>query len=115
ASKPLKVVISAIRRNELSPISNMKTLCYLDNIIARRDAAKQGADECIFLNTKGNVACASVANIFVVTEKGIITPRLEDGVLPGITRMLILKICKINNFAVFEESITESQLLKAKE
>lgn len=114
-AKPLKVVISKFRRNEFSPLSNIKSLCYLDNIIARRDAAKEGADECILLNTKNNVACASVANIFIVTERGIITPKLEDGVLPGITRQLIIKICRENSFPIYEETISETDLMNAKE
>ena len=113
--KPLKVIISKIHRNELSPLSNIKSLCYLDNIIARREATQQGADECILLNTKNNIACASVANIFIVTERGVITPQLEDGVLPGITRQLIIKICKENNFPIYEETISETDLMNAKE
>lgn len=113
--KPFKVIVSEVRRNEFSPLSNIKSLCYLDNIIARRNAAKNGADECIMLNTKGNIACASVANVFIVTEKGVITPPLEDGVLPGITRKMVIAICKANNIPVFEEPISEANLLKAKE
>lgn len=115
APKPLKVVISAIRRNEFSPLSNIKSLCYLDNVLARRDAARKSADECILLNTVGNVACASVANVFVVTSKGVVTPRLEDGVLPGITRKIVIEICKSNNIPVFEEAISEVDLMNAKE
>lgn len=114
-AKPLKVVVSDIRRNEFSPLSNIKSLCYLDNIVARRNAAKQGADECIMLNTQGNIACASVANVFIVTSKGIITPRLEDGVLPGITRKIVLSICKENHIPIYEEKVTENDLMKAKE
>jgi len=114
-AKPLKVVISDVKRNEFSPLSNIKSLCYLDNIIARRNAAKKGADECIMLNTQGSVACASVANIFIVTSKGVITPRLEDGVLPGITRKMVIQICKTNNIPIFEEKISEIDLINAKE
>lgn len=113
--KPLKVVVSEIRRNEFSPLSNIKSLCYLDNVIARRDAEKKGAHECIMLNTQGNVACASVANIFIVTPKGVITPRLEDGVLPGITRKMVINICKANNIPVYEEKISEIDLMQARE
>lgn len=113
--KPLKVVVSDIRRNESSPLSNIKSLCYLDNIIARQRASKKGADECILLNTQGFVACASVANIFIVTEDGIITPRLEDGILPGITRKAVIEICKKHNIRIFEKAINETELMKAKE
>ncbi len=113
--KPSKVIISQIRRNEFSPLSNIKSLCYLDNILARSDANKKGVDECILLNTIGNVACASVANVFLVTENGVITPRLQEGALPGITRKVIMDLCKANNIPVFEQAITEVDLMKAKE
>jgi branched-chain amino acid aminotransferase len=113
--KPARVMISSIRRNEFSPLSNIKSLCYLDNVIARRDANKKGLDDCIFLNTKGNVACATAANIFMVVDKGIVTPKIEEGILPGITRKMIINLCKSNNISIFEETITENELLRAKE
>jgi len=115
AHKPLTALISEIRRNEFSPLSNIKSLCYLDNIIARNSAAKNGFDECIMLNTKGIVACASVANVFIVTQDKVITPRLEDGVLPGITRKMVINICNANNITVDEEAISESDLMHADE
>jgi len=111
----VKVIISNIRRNETSPLCNIKSLCYLDNIIAKRDAMAKGADDCLLLNTKGFLACGSIANIFIVTEKGILTPRIEDGALPGITRKALLNLSKSNGYPIFEESINESDVVKAKE
>lgn len=112
---PLNVVISPIRRNEFSPLSRIKSLCYLDNIIAKTQAVAKGADECILLNTQGNVVCGSAANLFIVTEKGIITPPVEDGTLPGITRKILIKICKEKSFPLFEETINQSVLIEVKE
>lgn len=114
-AKPSKVVISNIRRNESSPLSRIKSLCYLDNILARQQALQSGADDCILLNTKGHVTCGSVSNIFIITSKGIMTPKIEDGVLPGITRKNIINLCKANKIPVFEESIDKETLLNAKE
>jgi branched-subunit amino acid aminotransferase/4-amino-4-deoxychorismate lyase len=56
-----------------------------------------------------------VANIFIVTDKGVITPRIEDGILPGITRKKIIELCRENNIPIFEEKICESDLMNAKE
>lgn len=109
------IVSKKTRRNENSVLSRIKSLCYLENILAKMEATKIGADDSIILNSKGYIACASVANIFIINEKGVITPRLEDGVLPGITRKIVIDICRSNNISVFEESITESDLMKAKE
>jgi branched-chain amino acid aminotransferase len=113
--KSIKVVISSIRRNESSPLSKMKSLCYLDNILARQKAVKDGADDCILINTQGNAACGSVSNLFIVTPKGIITPRIEDGILPGITRKIVIDLCKFNDLPVYEESISEKDLMGAHE
>ncbi|MCW5590096.1 MAG: aminotransferase class IV family protein [Legionellales bacterium] len=116
ALPPANIFITSIRRNEFSPLCNIKSLSYLDNVLARREAVKNGADEGILLNTKGNVAEASAANIFMVNRDGIvITPRLEDGALPGITRGMIINICKELDIEISESVITQQELLSAKE
>jgi branched-chain amino acid aminotransferase len=83
--------ISHIRRNEYSPLANLKTLGYLDNVLARRDAAAQGMDEALLLNTRGQIACATAANIFVLLDGILVTPPLAAGVLPGTVRATILE------------------------
>ena len=115
-SKPATTYITSIRRNEFSPLSKIKSLSYLDNILARREATKNGADEGILLNTKGNVAETSAANIFIVTnDNNIITPPLTEGVLPGITRHVVIELCKELNISIAEKPITPDKLYMAKE
>jgi len=64
---------------------------YVDNLAAQAEARAGGADEAIMLNERGGVACASVANIFLIAPDGTVaTPRLEDGALPGVVRALLL-------------------------
>lgn len=109
------VFITSIRRNELSPLSQIKSLSYLDNVLAHCEALENHADEGLLLNTKGYVAEASTANVFIVTEDGILTPRLQDGALPGVTRNIVIAICKANQLPVTETNITIPQLIKAKE
>jgi len=84
------VICRTTRRNEHSPLAAIKSLNGLDNILARMEAVKQGAEEAILLNTHGDVAEASAANIFVLTGEHWRTPRLQDGALPGIFRSLVL-------------------------
>jgi branched-chain amino acid aminotransferase len=115
APHSVKIVTSSIRRNEFSPLSKMKSLCYLDNILSRKNAVKNGADDCILLNTKEQITCGSASNIFIVTSKDIITPRIEDGVLPGITRKIVIDLCKSNDLPISEKSISEKELNNAKE
>ena len=86
----MSVVVSRkVRRNELSPLSRVKSLCYLDNIVARQEAAETGADEALLLNTQGNVACATTANVFTVRAGRLYTPPVADGALPGTVRALV--------------------------
>jgi branched-chain amino acid aminotransferase/4-amino-4-deoxychorismate lyase len=83
---PATLVTSAVRRNPGSPSARLKSLSYLDNVMARREAALKGADEALMLNADGHLACASAANLFWIVEGRLFTPALECGVLDGIIR-----------------------------
>lgn len=107
---PLKIIISEkVRRNEFSPLSNIKSLNYLDNIIAKNEAITDGADDAIMLSTSGNVSCATSSNLFIREGNLWITPRTEDGALDGIERYK-----KILSGAI-EDRITTERLHKADE
>lgn len=90
--RALSAVIAGIRRNEHSPLSRLKTLNYLDNVLAQCEAAERGADEAILLNTAGRLACAARANLFVLRGNALLTPPPSEGVLPGIARAEVLSI-----------------------
>lgn len=100
---PLSMVTSTVRRNEASPASRLKTLAYLDNVLARREALKAGAQEALMLNVSGEIACAAAANVFWSRGGRIFTPALECGVLDGIARAHALagashsgsKVCEV--------------------
>lgn len=81
-------------RNEKSPLVYIKSLNYLENILARIEARNQGCEESILLNTQGFLTSASVANIFFVKGEKIFTPEIECGILAGITRKVVFEICK---------------------
>ncbi|MEI9965537.1 MAG: aminotransferase class IV [Caulobacteraceae bacterium] len=83
---PIRLRTASVRRNDQSPASRLKTLSYLDNVLARRQARAQGADEAIMLNTRGEIACAAAANLFWIAEGRLCTPALACGVLDGIVR-----------------------------
>lgn len=107
---PVSAIIATGRRNEFSPTTNVKALPYLDQIMARREAAEAGAGDAIMLNTQGKVACATAANLFLWDSNTLITPPLTDGCLEGTTRHVILDIAKEAGIDAFEESITLSTL-----
>lgn len=87
---PLRLALSDIRRNETSPTSRVKSLAYLDAVLANHAARRAGADEALFLNAAGRLASTALANLFVVRRGVLLTPPLADGVLPGTLRGWIL-------------------------
>ena len=81
-----RLVLAQTRRNDGSPTSRLKSLAYLDNVLARREAQAAGADEAVMLNTRGELACCAAANLFWISEGRLWTPALDCGVLAGIAR-----------------------------
>ena len=81
---PITVAFSSIRRNEQSPLSKIKSLNYLENILALKEAKQNGAEEAILLNTQSRVACATIGNVIAQDAQGrFFTPPPEEGCLPG--------------------------------
>ena len=91
-SRPVKAIFATkTRRNQHSPLSRIKSLNALDNILARQEAADRGVDEAVLLNTDGRLAETTVANLFLVTVDGRVqTPPVADGALPGIMRAHVM-------------------------
>jgi branched-chain amino acid aminotransferase/4-amino-4-deoxychorismate lyase len=89
-STPADLVLARTRRNEGSPAARLKTLSYLDNVLARAEALAAGADEAVMLNNRGELACASAANLFWITGDRLFTPALSCGVLNGVVRARVL-------------------------
>jgi branched-chain amino acid aminotransferase/4-amino-4-deoxychorismate lyase len=86
AAAPVTLATASIRRNQSSPLSRVKSLSYLDNILARLQARQAGAEEALMLNGDGEIACAAAANLFWVAEGRLWTPALDCGVLEGVVR-----------------------------
>jgi branched-chain amino acid aminotransferase len=114
AFSPLTLHPTEIRRNETSPAAGLKTLGYLDAVLAAGAARAAGFDEALFRNTRGHVACAGTANLFAVIDGGLVTPPLADGVLPGILRAEIRAGCAPRlGLPVAERSLGLDELLRA--
>jgi len=111
----MRAITSSVVRNERSPVAQVKSLNYLDMILARREAEARGAEEAIVLNTSGRVAEASAANVFVVRGKGLVTPPVEEGCLPGIVRAEVLRVAPSVGLDVAVEPLTTGILREAEE
>jgi len=107
--------VSSIRRNGRSPLSRLKSLNYMDNLLARRMARSAGADEALLLNEEGFVAEASTCNVFLVSRGTLITPDEKSGILPGITRQAVMELAPKLGVKVTEAKVTVEELLKAEE
>ena len=89
---PADVIIArGITRDENSPLSRIKSLNYLPSILARIEAEERGATEALLLNQAGLLAELSAATVLLRRDGVWLTPRLEDGALPGIRRAALLE------------------------
>ncbi|MEX2296480.1 MAG: aminotransferase class IV [Dongiaceae bacterium] len=106
----ISLITSDIRRNEKAPTSRLKSIGYLDNILAARAAKEQGADDALLLNTVGAVACTTIANLFLLRGTRLVTPPVGDGVLAGVMRGLVLELAAETGLMPAEESLTRDAL-----
>jgi branched-chain amino acid aminotransferase/4-amino-4-deoxychorismate lyase len=104
---------ASVRRNEGSPASRLKTLSYLDNVLARREARAAGADEALLLNNRGEVACAGAANLFWLGGGVLATPALDCGVLEGVVRAALIERARAAGVEVREVHAPRAELDQA--
>lgn len=113
--RPATAMVSSQRRNEHAPSARIKSLAYLDNVLARREAARAGADEGLMCNGGGALACASAANLFMVEDGALLTPPIADGALPGVTRAVVLGLAGAAGITTAETTIAPQRLGRAAE
>lgn len=110
-SKELKLTVSPHRINSFSPLINIKSCNYLENILAIEEAKKEGFDEAIRLNEKGEITSACMANIFWVKGSEIFTPSLKTGCLAGTNREFLLENHKVFEVEESIESLKETETI----
>ncbi|GAN32386.1 MAG: aminodeoxychorismate lyase [Candidatus Brocadia sp. AMX2] len=106
---------SPIRRSITCPLSTHKTLNYLTNYLVKKEAVEKGFHDAILLNTNGHVTECVVSNLFLVERGTVITPSLKANILPGITRKIILELCKENGIHASEDIFGLERVLAADE
>ncbi|GBQ27052.1 aminotransferase class IV [Gluconacetobacter sacchari] len=91
APGPARLIVSTrIRRDADSPLSRIKSLNYLPNILARLEAEQRGADDALLLNGAGRLAESTVSTVLAARDGHLVTPPVGDGALPGIARAVLL-------------------------
>ncbi len=112
----MKIISSSIVRNHpLSLPPQIKSLNYLNNILAKIEAIDAGVLEAVMFNHEGFVAEATGDNIFIIKNETIYTPPVQSGSLQGITRDAVMKIAKKEGFEVIEQNLTRFDLYTADE
>jgi branched-chain amino acid aminotransferase len=112
----LTVVTCATRRTNPGALNPaVKSLNYLNNVMARIEANLAGADEALMLNDAGNVAECTADNVFIIKHGQIFTPPITAGALRGITRAVVFEIASELGIKVIEAEITRHDVFTAEE
>jgi branched-chain amino acid aminotransferase len=115
ATSGIRMITSTFRRNAIDATSpSIKSLNYLNNVLARIDANDRGADEALMLDAQGYVAEATVDNFFIVTERGVAAPPTATN-LRGITRETLLSLALSLGIRTRERPFTLFEVWTARE
>ncbi|MEW6107771.1 MAG: aminodeoxychorismate lyase [Nitrospirota bacterium] len=111
-----KLFFAKIRRNLVAALDpKIKSLNFLNNIMAKIEAKEKGAHEAIMLNADGFIAEGTVSNIFFVKDKMLCTPSVDAGILDGITRETVISLAIRNGIEVREGMFSPDDLFKSTE
>ena len=114
--KVVKMMVSSYRRDAVDATSHeIKSLNYMNSILAKVEANSAGADDAILLDRRGFVSEGSVTNIFVVKGGRLSTPSSAAGILHGITRDRIIRLCTDLGMDVQQRDVTPFELATADE
>jgi len=114
--KGLSLIIAATRRNLKEAIDpRIKSLNFLNNILAKIEAKKRGAYEAIMLNASGKLTEGTICNLFFHKDGILYTPSLDCGILDGITRGVVIDLAKREDLKVKEGKFTRKDIYSAEE
>ena len=114
--KGVTAVLTWVRRDMVDATSHeIKSLNYVNSILAKIEANNAGVDEAICLDKRGFVCEGAAENIFIVKDGKLITPPTVTGALPGITRNRIIQLAKDLGYEVYERDTTPTELFTADE
>jgi branched-chain amino acid aminotransferase len=110
------LAIATVRRNLITALSpRIKSLNFLNNILAKQEAAKAGAFDALMLNAEGLLTESTTSNFFFVREGRIYTPSIDCGILDGITREVVLTLAKEAGIQTEEGRYPAETLARAEE
>ena len=114
--KGLEIVTVSIPRNHPAALSpRIKSLNYLNNILAKLEGLQAGCSEALMLNHKGEVAECTGDNIFLVRDGELLTPPVDAGILEGVTRDAVIELAREAGIKVHEITLTKHDVYIADE
>ena len=114
--KGIHVALVSIKSNSRDALNpNVKTGNYLNNVLAKVESNKLGAQDAIMVNSLGHLTEGTTSNLFFVRDGHIFTPSLDCGILSGITREIVIQLSKENGFRVEEGKWPGEELSEADE
>ena len=113
--RPISAVLLPWRRSLRDPLGDIKSLSYAANLVGLREASRRGADEGIWLNTRGHLAEGCTCNLFVVRGRKLFTPSTGEGILPGVVRSLVLRFAAEQGIIVHRGKVRVRRLSEADE
>jgi branched-chain amino acid aminotransferase len=112
----VSAIISSIRRDPVDATSHeVKSLNYLNSVLARWEAIDAGVNDAIMLDTQGFVSEATAENIFIVTKGQLATPSTDSAILHGVTRQRVIEIAEDLGYVISERRVTPFELINAEE
>jgi branched-chain amino acid aminotransferase len=114
--KGLEIITASTIRNHSAALSpRIKSLNYLNNILAKIEGLQAGCVEALMLNAKGEVAECTGDNIFIVRKGTLMTPPIDAGILEGITRDAVIELAQAAGLPVQQIPLTRHDLFIADE
>jgi branched-chain amino acid aminotransferase len=114
--KGISVIISSVRRDAVDATTHeIKSLNYLNSVLAKLEAVDAGADDALMLDRQGFVSEATTTNLFIAKDGDIFTPPSTSGILQGVTRKRIIHLAKDLGYMVVEKGLTPYDVTNADE
>lgn len=114
--KGITAIISSVRRDAVDATTHeIKSLNYLNSVLAKQEAVDAGADDALMLNRNGFVSEATTTNLFIVKYGEVLTPPSSAGILPGVTRRRTIKLARELGYNMYERELTPYDVTNADE
>lgn len=112
---PITLNLYVHHRRSCDAFSNLKSCNFLPYVMAAMEAKDKGVDDCLLLNSEGNICDSSKANVFLILKDKVVTPALHQGCVNGVMRRFVIDTLKSRGIPVYQQEVSEADVLAADE